>query len=411
MQRNPKLVLANGVLADGTQADVAVDPVGGVIAAVGAVELFPEDEKIDCTGMVILPAAAEPHAHLDKALSSRLVPAMPVDLAAAVADWHRIWPTLTHEDLVQRASESVEAMVMRGVTAIRSHVDIGAGVGLRGLRALKEVKERSLDLVDLQIVGLIAHPLVGDEGAEHRALLEQGIEEGLMDVVGGSPDLAPDPVETTRVSVAAAARSGLPLDLHTDQTVDPDFFYLPEMVRLVQEYGVKNVVASHCISLATQPEAVQEKVAVEMAEAGMAVTTMPLTSLFYFGWDQPVAPPRGVTAIAKLEAAGVVVGAGADNVRDLFFPYGRFDPVETATVLGMVAHFTPEHVWEMCSHAARKAMGLPEVTLAPGSPAELLAIQGRNLTDALAEGSEQRVVIHRGRVVANTSVQKQLIRH
>ncbi|MCF2972720.1 amidohydrolase family protein [Synechococcus sp. Nb3U1] len=408
--KKSRLVLVNGVLADGTPAGVAVDPVGGVIAAVGSVALFPEDEKIDCTGMVILPAAAEPHAHLDKALSSRLVPAMPVDLAAAVADWHHIWPTLTHEDLVQRASESVEAMVIRGVTAIRSHVDIGSGVGLRGLRALKDVKEQYRDLVDLQIVGLIAHPLVGDEGAEHRALLEEGIEEGLMDVVGGSPDLAPDPVETTRVSVVAAARSGLPLDLHTDQTVDPDFFYLPEMVRLVQEYGVKNVVASHCISLATQPEAVQEKVAAEVAEAGIAVTTMPLTSLFYFGWDQPVAPPRGVTAIAKLEAAGVVVAAGADNVRDLFFPYGRFDPVETATVLGMVAHFTPEHVWDLCSRAARKAMGLPEMTLAPGSPAELLVIQGRHLTDALADGSERRIVLHRGRVVANTSVQKQLIR-
>lgn len=192
--------------------------------------------------------------------------------------------------------------------------------------------------------------------------------------------------------------------------MDPDFFYLPEMVRLVQEYGVKNVVASHCISLATQPEAVQEKVAAKMAAAGMAVTTMPLTSLFYFGWDQPVAPPRGITAIAKLEAAGVVVAAGADNVRDLFFPYGRFDPVETATVLGMVAHFTPKHVWDLCSNAARKAMGLPEVPLTPGSPAELLAIQGRHLTDALADGSERRIVLHRGRVVANTTVEKQLIR-
>ncbi|MCJ2542175.1 hypothetical protein [Thermostichus vulcanus] len=82
----------------------------------------------------------------------------------------------------------------------------------------------------------------------------------------------------------------------------------------------------------------------------------------------------------------------------------------TATVLGMVAHFTPEHVWDLCSNAARKAMGLPEVTLAPGSPAELLAIQGHHLTDALADGSEWRIVLHRGRVVANTTVEKQLIR-
>ncbi|MFQ3613142.1 MAG: hypothetical protein SNJ68_05405 [Cyanobacteriota bacterium] len=97
--KKSRLVLVHGVLADGTQADVAVDPVGGVITAVGSVEILPGDEQVECSGMVILPAAAEPHAHLDKALSSRLVPAMPVDLAAAVADWHRIWPTLTHEDV------------------------------------------------------------------------------------------------------------------------------------------------------------------------------------------------------------------------------------------------------------------------------------------------------------------------
>ncbi len=406
-----RLVLQGGVLAQGERADVAVDPVNGLIAIVGTVDPEHDDEILDCSGMVIVPAAAEPHAHLDKALSSRLVPAMPVDLAAAVNAWHHIWPTLTHADLSDRASESVEAMVLRGVTAIRTHIDIGSGVGLRGLEALRTVQDRYRDCVDLQIVGLVADPLVGEAGADHRYLLDKAIAEGLLDVVGGSPDLAEDPAGTTRICVEAAARSGLPLDLHTDQTVDPGFFYLPEMVRLVKEYGIPQVVASHCISLGTQPESVQEQLAADMAEVGMAVTTMPLTSLFYFGWDQPVGPPRGVTAIAKLEAAGVVVAAGADNVRDLFFPYGRFDPVETATVLGMVAHFTPEHVWTLCSGAARLAIGLPEVVLAPGYPAEIMVIRGRNLTDALADGSEQRIVIHRGRVVARTDVRSSLIRN
>lgn len=399
----PRVVLAGGSDAKGVRTDVAVDPATGLIAEVGRIEPLAGDTVEDVSGMLVLPAGAEPHAHLDKALSARDVAAMPVDLDQAVSDWSRLWPTLTKQDIAARATESVTEMVRNGYTLIRTHVDIASAVGLRGIEALIEVRDemRRRGLCDLQIVGLAARPMSGDAGEANRRLLDQAIEMGI-DVVGGSPDIDPDPIGATTASVEAAARHGLPIDLHTDQTVDPSFFVLPEYIRLLREHGVTRAAASHCISLSTQPLDVQRRVADELAAAGIAVFVMPLTSLFYFGWDVPVGPPRGLAPVHVLDEAGVVVAAGADNVRDVFFPYGRFDPLETAAVLAMVAHLDPDRAWDMCSNRARLALGAPTISLTAGSPAELLVVAGRSTTEVVGGAPADRLTIHRGRIVART---------
>lgn len=405
-----RTVLTGGRDAGGARVDVAVDPVTGLIDEVGILTAREGDTVEDVTGMLVLPAGAEPHAHLDKALSARDIPAMPVDLDQAVADWSALWPTLTTDDIAARATESITEMVRNGYTLVRTHVDISTGVGLRGIEALLQVRDEMhrRGLCDVQVVGLAARPMSGDAGADHRRLLEEAIEMGL-DVVGGSPDLDPDPIGGTAAAVEIAARHGLPIDLHTDQTVDPSFFHLPDYVRLVREHGLTQAAASHCISLGTQPLDVQRRVADELAAAGMAVFVQPLTSLFYFGWDAPVGPPRGVAPVHVLEAAGVTVASGADNVRDVFFPYGRFDPLETAAVLGMVAHLDPGHAWELCSNRVRQAVGAPIVSLTAGSPAELLVVPGRSITEVVAAAPVDRLVIHRGRIVARTRSTHELL--
>jgi cytosine deaminase len=103
-----------------------------------------------------------------------------------------------------------------------------------------------------------------------------------------------------------------------------------------------------------------------------------------------------------LDEAGVLVAAGADNVRDVFFPYGRFDPLETAAVVAMVSHLDPDRAWDMCSNRARRALGAAPVTLTVGSPAELLAVAGRSITEVVGGAPSDRVTVHRGRVVART---------
>ncbi|MES4826800.1 hydrolase, partial [Streptomyces anthocyanicus] len=54
------------------------------------------------------------------------------------------------------------------------------------------------------------------------------------------------------------------------------------------------------------------------------------------------------------------------------------------------------------SAAARSALGLPEVRVEAGFPAELVAVRGDRLAGALSL-AYSRIVVHRGRVVARTS--------
>ena len=399
-----RTVLRGGVLADGSSADVAIDSTG-MIAVVGKVDPCDGDVTVDCGGMVVLASAVDPHAHLDKALSSRDVAAMPATLDEAVSSWLELSRRLPRADFVERATEAVETMVANGTTVIRTHVDVADGVELRAVDALIEVREQmaSRGMADIQVVALAAPPLGGAAGRRHRYLLDAAVDAG-VDVVGGSPDIDPDLAGATAAAVDVARRTGLPLDLHCDQSVDPSMLGVLDLTRMVVEHGLTRVTASHCISLSMQPVDRQQEIAAEMAAAGIAVTTMPLTSLFYFGWDQPVAPTRGLTAIQVLRDAGVVVAAGGDNVQDLFFPYGRFDPVETASVLAMAAHLSPAVAWDMCTTQGRLALGLPPVSVSPGSAADLVAIRGRSLPDALASASQERVVIRRGRVVSRSTV-------
>ena len=398
-----RTVLVGGCDAKGVRIDIAVDATTGLIDEVGLIRPHETDTVEDVGGMLVLPAGAEPHAHLDKTLSARDIAAMPADLDQAVSDWARIWPQLTVDDMKARATEAIGEMVRNGYTLIRTHVDIASGVGVRGIDALIQVRDEMhrRGLCDVQVVGLVSLPFGGEAGAAHRRLLDEAIEMGI-DVVGGSPDIDPEPMSATIAAVEAAARSGLPIDLHTDQTVDSSFFFLPEYVRLLREFGITRSAASHCISLSTQPLDVQRRVADQLAAAGTAVFVMPLTSLFYFGWDVPVGPPRGLAPVHVLDEAGVLVAAGADNVRDVFFAYGRFDPLETAAVVAMVSHLDPDRAWDMCSNRARRALGAPPVTLTVGAPAELLAVRGRSITEVVGGAPSDRVTVHRGRVVART---------
>jgi cytosine/creatinine deaminase len=49
-------------------------------------------------------------------------------------------------------------------------------------------------------------------------------------------------------------------------------------------------------------------------------------------------------------------------------------------------------------------MGLPAGGIAPGEPAELLAVAGRSLQESLATTTEDRLVFRRGELVERTRV-------
>jgi cytosine/creatinine deaminase len=398
------LLLRRVRIADGIVTDVEVSGDSGTILRVGpGLAVDSTGREIDLDGYLLLPAPAEPHAHLDKAFLAERIHNPRGDLLGAIEAMEANRASLTVEDIAERAERAARLMVANGATAIRSHADTISGHGLRSVEGLVEARRRLGDLVDLQIVALVGFPVTGAKGAAHRDLLRDALAAG-ADVVGGCPHLDDDPCAANEVLLEIAADAGRMVDLHTDETLDSGALSVRGLAERVAKTGFPHgVTASHCVSLGVQPSEVQHAVAEEVAAAAITVVVLPQTNLYLQGRDRPVATPRGLTAVGPLLAAGVNVAGGADNLQDPFNLVGRGDPLETAALLVMAGHLLPEQAYAAVSAASRTALGLPPVCVEPGAPAELLAVRATSVREAIATAPADRVVIHRGRVVSRTS--------
>ena len=374
--------------------------VDGVIAEIAeSLDDRDADITIDLTGHLLLPAAVEPHAHLDKAFLAERVENRTGDLMGAIDAMISLSGKITFDDIVERAERAARLMAANGYTAVRTPADTVDHDGLRNVEALVDVRRRVADVIDVEIVALTGTPVVGPAGATHRALLRDALTIG-ADLVGGCPHLEGDhAVEAaTDVFLEIAAEAGVGVDLHTDETLDPAVMGLEYLAHQVLAGFPHRVTASHCVSLGQRDATEQQRIAELVAAAGIGVVTLPHTNLWLGGRNQqPV--PRGLTAIDALRAAGVPVAAGADNLQDPFNPMGRACPFETASLMVLAAHDLAHVAWASVSLDARVVLGLAMGGIVVGAPADLLAVAGDSLRGALAEGPGGRRVLRAGREV------------
>lgn len=388
-------VLTNATLIDGKVTKVRIDD--GVIAAIGTDAPDTGAECLDLDGYVLLPAAVEPHAHLDKAFLAEIVPNPTGDLMGAIEAMQANRHVMDTPGIVERAERAARLMAANGYSAIRTHADLTVEHGLRSVEALAEVRRRVAGLIDIEIVALAGWPICGDAGAETRALLREALDVG-ADLVGGCPHLevysGGDIESATDVLLEIAADRGVGVDLHTDETLDPSANGLDVLARRVLDGFALAATASHCVSLGVQSESQQRETAERVAAAGVHVIALPHTNLFLQGRGH--APmPRGLTAISALRAAGANVAAGADNLQDPFNPVGRACPFETAGLMIMAAHDLPDQAWRSVSEAPAKALGR-RAELAVGAPADLVAVRAATVREAIAFGPTDRIVWRRG---------------
>ncbi|GEB48711.1 MULTISPECIES: amidohydrolase family protein [Streptomyces] len=377
------LVLCGARLADGRTVDVRL--VGDRIEAVGTAgslrTAHDGGSRVDLAGYLLLPAPAEPHAHYDTALTAE----PPAPGAAAPGP----------EEVQRRATEAALLQLGHGATALRSHVHIGDVAGLRSLEAVLQARRALRGLVELTAVA-VPRLLTGAAGAEGLAMLRDAVKMG-AGAVGGCPDLDPDPGGYVEAVLEVAAEHGCPVDLHTEGD-DP-----ARLARLAAAAGGlrPGVALGPCGGLARLPHQVALRTADRLAAAGVTVVCLPQGNCGMLERPSPGSPSR-VAPVRVLAAAGVAVAAGSGALRDAANPVGRGDPLEAAFLLASHGEARPERAYDAVSSRARAAMGLPEVRVEAGFPAELLAVRGAELAGALSL-AYSRIVVHRGRVVARTS--------
>lgn len=371
------LVLCGARLADGRTVDVRLG--GGCIEAVGtAGSLAPQGARVDLAGYLLLPAPAEPHAHCDTALTAD------ADGPASGSP----------EDVQRRTTEAALLQLGHGATASRSHVRIGDVQGLRSLEAVLQARRSLRGLADLAAVA-VPRVLTGVAGADGLAMLRDAVKMGAA-VIGGCPDLDPDPAGYVETVLELAGEHGCPVDLHTDGD-DP-----ARLARFAAMSGGlrPGVALGPCAGMARMPRNVAARVAEQLAAAGVAVVCLPQGDCA--GLERYGSRVSRPAPVRLLRAAGVRVAAGSGALRDVANPVGRGDPLEAAYLLASLGEATPDAAYETVSSAARATLGLPEVRVEAGFPAELLAVRGERIAGVLSL-AYSRIVIHRGRVVARTS--------
>lgn len=382
------LLLCGAHLTDGRTVDVRlsgarIEAVGTAGSLTAAPDLKDADgTRIDLRGYLLLPAPAEPHAHLDAALTA--------DAGVTAGP-----PSYEPEDVQRRVTEAALLQLGHGATAIRTHVRIGDIQGLGTLAAVLRARRALRGLVDLHAVA-VPRLLTGVAGADGLSALRDALKMG-AGVVGGCPDLDPDPSGYAEAVLAVAAEFGLPVDLHT-QGDDP-----ARLARLTAMAGGlrPGVVIGPCNGLARLPQAAATRAASQLSAAGVSVVCLPQG-----GCGALESSRRGaaglVTPVRELRAAGVRVAAGSGALRDLANPVGRGDPLEAAFLLTSYGECGAADAYDAVSGQARAVLGLPEVRVEAGFPAELLAVRGDRVEGVLSL-AYSRIVIHRGRVVSRTS--------
>ncbi len=385
--------------ADGTIGDLAVRD-GLIVADVSDAG---EGADLDATGWQALPAGCEPHAHLDKALSAdRLGPTRDNDLMSAIEQWCAHRPVVDAADVHARGRAALDRYAARGITAVRSHVDLPTeGDPFRGVDALVALREEVRERITLQVC-LLYGPDTPDD-----VLAEAAIRG--VDVVGGCPHIGPDPRREITRALDVAQRHGLPVDLHCDEQTslpaDDAELDVVELARQVLDRGITvPVTASHVVRLGMLPPQRLAPVVALIRRAGIGIVTLPITNLYLMGRDFDHAMPRGLTAVRALLDAGVTVAAGGDNLRDPFNPAGRADPFETTSLLMTAAHLRGDEALHAVTAAGRQLLGLPPAGTAPGEVADLVLVPDGPIGDVLAGAVDTRVVLRAGMIIAETRV-------
>ena len=395
------ILFANVQLIDGSIVDIATD--NGLIAWIGTPSQSPAIclKTINLDGYILSTSFVEPHAHLDKAFLADRVSNPAGDLMGAIRGLEAVRSTITHEDIVERATRALILMSQNGVTSVRTHADTTLSGGLSSVLALLEVKRDCAHFIDIQVAMLLEWPVTGKAGKERQALARDAISAGI-DVVGGCPHLDPDPRGAVEFLLGLAVEAELPLDLHADENMRPDSSDLEHLADIALRDNLSHQMnASHCVALSARTEADIDRIAAKVGAAGITVTALPQTNLFLQERGVSTRPARAITPIHRLQQAGVVVAAGADNLQDPFNLVGRGDPLEIASLLMVSAQVTAPQALQMISAHAHHSIHGVTSSLAVGEPADFTAIPATNIRESIAMGPPDRIVVYGGVVLDN----------
>jgi cytosine deaminase len=397
------LLVTDAALPDGRKGmSVAVQD--GRIVEVAPGLRVPARETVDAQGQLLTPHFCDPHFHMDSTLSYGL-PRINESgtLLEGIAVWGELKPLLKAEDLIARALAYCDWAVARGLLAIRSHVDT-SDPSLLPVHAMLEVKKRVAPYLDLQLVAFPQDGVLRTRGGLEN--LKRALDLG-VDIVGGIPHFERTMAEgaaSVKLLCEIAARRGKRVDMHCDETDDPQSRHIETLAFEAQRLGLQGrVTGSHCTSMHGMDNSYANKLLPLIAESGVHIVANPLINIVLQGRHDTYPKRRGMTRVPELLAAGVNVAFGHDCAQDPWYPLGSGDMLEVAHMGLHVAQMTSVCGMHACFDAvtvnAAKVMGLEGYGIAPGCDASFVLLQARDVVEAIRLRAQRLQVWRSGRAL------------
>ncbi|MGE0149601.1 MAG: cytosine deaminase [Parvibaculaceae bacterium] len=395
------LLVKNANLQDGRRRiDIACAK--GLIVAVEPNIDGAARETIDATGNLVVPPFVDAHWHLDGAL----LHGNPYcnesgTLYEGIDIWTKLKRTASVEDYKERARRVLCWAIANGSLHVRCQTDI-CEPELRAVQALIELRDELKPFIDLQLVAFPQDGYLRDPNA--LALMKRALDMG-MDVVGGIPDYeltAPLGHEAVRQLCELADKRGLLVDMHVDQTTDPQSRQIEaitqECIRL--KMGSR-VSASHCPSMFNFDDYYAGKLIAQIAAADMNICVQPLVAATCWGV---------MARVRQLLEAGVNVAFGQDCVMDPWYPFGKcemLDVAHMAIVWGRIlAEKTKLRVFDGITYGGAKALNIGGYGIARNNHADLVVLQAPDPMEAVRLRPVRLAVIRRGAVIARQPAQR-----
>lgn len=385
-------------------AAVDLDLAGGKIARLTPAGITAASLPVTDLGRrMVWPGFVDLHTHIDKGHIWERATKTDGTHGGAVravsedrtANWHA-------EDVRRRMDFSLRCAFAHGTVALRTHIDSLAPQAAISWPMFAELRSAWAGRIELQAASIAVFDVYRDAAAARDMADIVAAHGGLL---GGSLQGPTDVTAPLDLMFILAAERGLDIDLHVDETLDPDSRCLAQVARATRRHGYEGrVTVGHICSLAQQDDA--EGTAALVAQAGISVVSLPMCNLYLQDRVRGRTPRlRGVTALHELKAAGVPVSIASDNTRDPFYFYGDLDMIEVLREGARIGQLEfPFGDWPNAfTRTPADTMKLGHLgRFAVGASADLVICEGRRYSEVLSRPQSRRIVLRAGRAIDTT---------
>ncbi len=380
----------------GREVDIGI-AAGRIVAVEQRIEA--DADVLDAGGCLVVPGLVETHIHLDKACILDRCDLGGGTVAEAVGATAKAKRSFTPEDVYARGAGAIEQCLVQGTMRMRTHVELDPGIGMIGFEAVEALRRDYAWGLDLELCVFPQEGLTNNPGTEE--LLAEALKRGAR-AVGAVPYLDPDPHGQIDRVFALARAFDAEIDMHLDLADIPAGMNIDYVCRKTDEFGWGGrVTVGHMTQMSLLPKAESDALARRLADCGIAVTILPATDLYLMGRNHDHAVPRGVASAEPLRRAGVTCSLSTNNILNPFTPYGDGSLIRMANLYANVCHVAAPAglaaCLDMITSQSARLLRLDDYGIAPGLPADLVAIDATSPNMAVAALAQPLWGLKRGR--------------